>query len=227
MAREVTLEELKRRARNMADMSTDGGGDGFIGDEELTDLINESYRELYDVIIQSFGNYYTAEDTITTVPGTQNYDLPDDFYKLIAFDMSSGAGYITMFPFDEIERNASLTTETSIPAATVRIRYVPVPVDLVDDADTILGHNGWEALLIVDVAIKMLDKEETNTDRLELRRQREMRRVQELSQNRDLLMPGRVTDITTSNAAFIVGPNLRYRFYGDTVTFVSVLYTGI
>lgn len=220
--RKVTIAEIKRRARNRADMQHSG----FISDEELLDMINEAYCELYDTLVVAFQNYYIAEETIQLVPGTSAYPFPDDFYKIISVDFQNGNSWETLFPFNELERNSVLTTTATIPNATIRLRYIPAPVTFTDDADEIDGIAGWEALLITDVAIMMLDKEESDTSALERRRMREYARIQTMAQNRDVTMPGTVTDVTVYDLAYI-HHTLRYRFYGNNIEFISVEYVGV
>lgn len=189
-------------------------------------MINESYAELYDLIIMAFGNYYITESTITLVPGTASYALPADFYKLVTLDMLSGTQYNSLFPYNELERNSTLSTATSIPNGTVRMRYIKAPTKWTVDADLVDCIAGWESLLITDVAIMMLDKEESDTDRLERRRIREYKRIEQMAQNRDITMPGRITDVTVYDNAYIDNA-LRYRFYGNNLEFINVTYIGV
>lgn len=218
----VTLANLKLRARRKADMENSA----FISDAELLDLVNEAYCELYDVMTQAFERYYTTTTTFSTTPGTTAYALPGDFYKLLAVDLQSGNSYITMYPYDENERNSSTTTSYSIPTATIRMRYIPTAALFAVDSDARDFVNGWEALLVTDVAIMMLEKEESATDALERRRERQYRRLTEMAQNRDVGQPGRVQDVTLYDMAYIQD-SLRYRLYGQNIELMSVQYTGV
>lgn len=222
MARTVTIGELKTRCRYRADMeSTD-----FISDTELLSYINEAYCSLYDTLVSVFQNYYSASTTFSVSSATNSYALPADFYKLIGIDQVSGSTYTTIFPYNEMERNSTLSVTSAIPTATVRMRYIPTPTVFTSDAQTIDGVAGWEALLVTDVAIMMLDKEETDTSTLERRRQREYARVLQMAQNRDVTIPGTVTDVTAYDNGY-AAPLMRYRFYGSNVEFISVQYIGI
>lgn len=189
-------------------------------------MINESYAELYDTLVSVFQNYFVTEDTITLVSGTSSYPVPDDFYKLISLDLQSGSLWNTLFPYNELERNSTVATSSSIPDGTVRIRYIPAPTIFTNDADTFDAIAGWEALLITDVAMMMLEKEESDTSALERRRQRQYARIMQMAQNRDVTMPGRVTDVTVYDNAYIAD-SLRYRFYGNNIEFLSVQYLGV
>lgn len=218
----VSLSNLRLRARRRADMENSQ----FISDAEANDMINEAYCELYDLLVSAYENYYAKWYNFTTTPGTVSYALPSDFYKLISLDMQVGNLYATLYPYQEMERNASLATSYSIPASNLRMRYVPNPTLLVNDSDAIDFINGWEALLITDVAVMMLEKEESDTAQLEARRERQYQRVMQMSHNRDITMPSRVTDITLYDNAY-VQDTLRYRLYGTNVEFIAVQYIGV
>lgn len=223
MASLVTIADIKRRARQRADMERSG----FVSDAEVLDMINESYAELFDLLVMAFGNYFITEYTLNLVVGTSSYAVPADFYKLVTLDMAvSSNQYTTVFPYNELERNATLSTTGDVPNATVRMRYISAPTRFTQDTDTIDCVAGWESLLITDVAIMMMDKEESDTDRLEKRRMREYQRIQQMAQNRDITMPGRITDVTVYDNAYLTNA-LRYRFYGNNIEFITVEYIGV
>lgn len=63
--------------------------DEFVSDSELTSYVNASLKELFDILVTTFSDYYTAtplEFTLTN--STDGYSLPSDFYKLRALDRS-------------------------------------------------------------------------------------------------------------------------------------------
>lgn len=81
MATTMTLLALRTAVRQRSDMVNDQ----FISDSELTSYINQSYFELYDILVQKYGdNYYVANPySISTDGSNQLYSLPTDFYKLL------------------------------------------------------------------------------------------------------------------------------------------------
>lgn len=81
-------------------------------------------------------------------------------------------------------------------ANEVTVWYIPHAPELTDDADVWNGFNGWEEYVVVDSAIKALEKEESDTSALEVRKERLMRRISSMSQARDQGYPDRVTDVT-------------------------------
>lgn len=220
--RKFTIAEIKRRVLQRADMQNSN----FIKPQELLDYINEAYAELYDVLTQKGQNYRVETAFINLIAGTDTYDMPDDFYKIIAMDYEvANNHFVSLGTYNELERNSSISTSSNIPSGRARVTYVPAPDVYTDDAEEIDGIAGWEALLITDAAIMCLDKEESNTDRLERRRARLMKRIEEMSQNRDMLNPGRVNDVYSSTILRSYNA-LRYRMYGDQVRFIATELTG-
>ena len=73
MATTMTLLNLRTAVRQRSDMVNDQ----FISDSELTSYINQSYFELYDILVQKYGdNYYVASPySIATDGINQLYSL--------------------------------------------------------------------------------------------------------------------------------------------------------
>lgn len=65
--------------------------------------------------------------------------------------------------------------------ATVRLRYVPLPTALTGSGDTIDGFNGWEELVVVDAAIKCLNKEQQDVSVLAGRKADMLRRIRAMA----------------------------------------------
>lgn len=224
--RTVTLRNIIDRATKRADMNASR----FYELEEKVDLFNELYPELYDTLVAASENYYikNPDFTITTVSGTRQYDLPDDFYKVVGVNFLSGSEYITIKPYMEQERNLPFQTATSIPAGTVSIRYVPAPIQYtVDDLDeTIDGVSGWDALVVTEMAMAMLESEESDVTALTRRRDRTKRRIEEMAPNRDLGFAQRVQDVYAIDYLGRGYDCLRYRLYGDRIEFLAVEAVG-
>lgn len=227
----ITLAQLRERARERADMEESQ----FVDDTELNYYINSSIAELHDILVQSYGeDYYVEETTFTTTPGQESYDLstifPDnDFYKLRGIDAQlNGDDYFTLKPFNFNERNRfqhfgvwdylGITNvryrilgsklRLSPPPdgnVTVRIWYIPKSTELVDDADVFDDINYFAEYVIVDAAIKMLNKEESDVSVLMAQKQDLKRRIEEASNNRDAGDPESIQDIYIENSDFFYG----------------------
>lgn len=126
MSTSMTLLELRTATRQRADMVNSQ----FVSDSELTSYINQSAFELYDLMIQKYGNDYfvAAPAQFNTDGASQVYALPDGistaftngftgaasyqaprFYKLLGVDLNLQPGnpssYVTIRKFDFADRN--------------------------------------------------------------------------------------------------------------------------
>jgi hypothetical protein len=118
----------------------------FVTDPELISYINQSYFELYDLLITCFEDYYVAPPTLFTTDGvTSQYPLPDGvistfvnantglaytapkFYKLMGVDIGvSGTqnAFVTLHKFDFISRNRYVYPQlTSTYLGMFNLRY--------------------------------------------------------------------------------------------------------
>jgi hypothetical protein len=217
MARTATLLELRTQARQRADKV----GSGYILDSELTTYINQSISELYDLLVGAYGNdYYLTSTTFATNNTDTEYNLPSDFYKLAGVDLYLNASrFITLKPFMWNERGryqdgsnwaaiiaiqgpryhigGNKITFNPTPPGTFNIKmyYVPYSPKLVADSDAFDGIDGWEEFVVIDAAIKMLQKEETDVTVLALQKKAIIQRINTMAENRDEGHSFRVQDV--------------------------------
>lgn len=218
----VTLGDIKLKARQRADQVNSK----FVQDDELTNYINNSYAELYDIIIATDANYYLNIVLFTIPSGEYTYPLPVDFYKLKGVDFSTGSGvpgtnWLTVNQFIFSERNNAtgvspvLTGTTNALAyilqsnqlyfmpenqagGTYRMWYIPRCVTLVLDTDVFDSINGFDEYVIVDAAIKMMQKEESDVTVLMAQKQALLSRIQSMSADRDYSSPKKVSNVQTN-----------------------------
>lgn len=100
-----------------AQQRTDRVNSDNISNQEWNSMINQSYKEFYDIIIQKFGDdYFIAPPVsfITTgqidpVSQAQTFPLPKDFYKLMRCEVALNPGdpnsWITLRQFNAIQAN--------------------------------------------------------------------------------------------------------------------------
>lgn len=211
----ITLANLRTEVRRRADIETSQ----HVKDAELTSYINSSIAELYDLLVQKFGNdYFFSTYSFNLVPQQEAYNLPADFLKLLAVDIQLANGeYNTIKRYELNERNRYNSTIlrgvygsswlryrlsgnqirfAPMPNSTenIRIFYIPLPTTLSLDADTFNGYNGWEEYVIVDAAIKCLEKEESDVSALLNRKAYLVKRIEEAAGNRDANLSPRITD---------------------------------
>lgn len=227
----LTLSEIRSRCRQRADMESSE----FVTDDELNFYINQSLAELHDMLVQSYGSdYYVKSATFQTVAQQEGYDLStiitdDDFYKLRAIDAQlNGDDWFTLHRFNFNERNrfqhfgvwdylgitnvryrlvGSQIRFVPIPDRDINVRvwYVPRVATLTDDADTYDDFNGWIEYAIVDCAIKMLNKEESDVSVLLNEKALLKRRIEEVANNRDASEPETIQDIYIENDDYFYG----------------------
>lgn len=219
----ATLSELRLLAQQYADMVNSG----FVTDAEWNSYLNLAYFELYDILIQKYGDdYYVADPySITTDGTTSQYTLPSDFYKFLGLDLQLGSvqnSYVTIRPFMFAERNryavpnfqsfygvtnlryrifGSTLFLTPTPAAgqTLRVWYCPILTELASDSDTVHGISGWQDYLPVEAAIKALMKEESDVSMLQMRKQALIQRIESAAEGRDAGNPQTVSDTQSSD----------------------------
>lgn len=218
MATTMTLAELRTASRQRADMVNSQ----FVSDSELNSYINQSYFELYDILIQKYGDNYFVATPYTFVTDGQNnfFSLPSDFYKLLGVDLALSNtldSFVTIRPFNFGDRNRYAIPNfqsfygvtnlryrlngnklwlTPIPGAnqTIKVWYIPKLTTLASDTDTVDGISGWTEYIIIDAAIKMLQKEESDVTVLMAQKVAMLDRIKNAAENRDAAFPATVVD---------------------------------
>lgn len=122
MSGEMSLGELRLRSKQAADRVNSN----FLTQTEWNFNINNSYFELYDILIDTYEDYYiTPPYSFVTDGSTSSYPLPDGvrtftntftnqveiappFYKLWGVDLAANTspnGWVTMNKFNPLDRN--------------------------------------------------------------------------------------------------------------------------
>lgn len=224
-----TLGEIRLTCQQRTDMVNSQ----FISDSEWNSYINNSYFELYDLLVGAYGDdYYVANPYTYTMDGTNfQYALPNDFYKAIGVDvlLMGSNFYVPIKSFNFGDRTPNFYIG-SVPSAGQRARlwYIPRMAELVDDADEMDGVSGWEEYIVCDVAIKALAKEESDPSVFMAQKQALKVRIQSMASNRDAGNPMSVTDSQAQAYGWpfaissLYAPNiLRYRVTGSKVWFIN------
>ena len=80
----VSLNDLRDRSRQRSDMVNNN----FVTDAELNGYLNNSWAELYDILVSKYQvDYFLTSSSISITSGTSSYDLPADFYKARGVDL--------------------------------------------------------------------------------------------------------------------------------------------
>ncbi len=210
-----TLADLILAARQKADMVNST----FIEDPEWTYYINQSYAELYDIMVGHFEDYYSKTQSFTINSGETSLALPSDFYKFRGLDYQlAGNDYITVRKFNFEERNKInrvltrglrgtsdrqyrimgqnlLIYPVDKAPGSYRMWYIPRYTPLVYSYDVLGDVLDFEEYITTDAAIKAIVKEESDPSALLLQKQALKSRIEAMASNRDT-MPDRISDIT-------------------------------
>lgn len=214
----TSLATLVLMARQRADMENST----FVGTTEADRLVQDSYGELYDLLVSKNQDYFVADPVEFTLSGTNTLALADDFYKLLGVDVDLGSSrWKELDPFNWNERNASGTRRREL-GRYVNVRYRTVGNDLhlvpADNADgdyrywyiptcpvlsTLVSLDAtsdkWREYVVVDVAIKMLAKEESDTTVLERAKLALIARIEAAAASRDAGRSARVQDVRSGD----------------------------
>jgi hypothetical protein len=182
----TTLLQLRTRIRQRADLV----GSDFVTDTELNDLINTAYKELYAHLVAKSLNR-TETSYAVPITGAASYALPADFYSLIGVYRTEGLDKLRLTRYSDTFQPSTRTGDACeyrvvgsnlalhpVPTGgTYTLVYIPVAPVLATDADTVNGVLGWEEFIVLDVAICCLEKEESDTSKLEYKRDRILKRI--------------------------------------------------
>lgn len=151
---------------------------------------------------------------------------PKAFYKLKGIDLqvqNTNNGYVTVNKFNFIDRNTFVYPNSAstiygvfncqyrvmgsnimfipTPSANqgIRLWYIPRLDELLNDTDTTdIGISGWIEYVIVRAAKYALDKEESDTSKLDQELMFLKGRVEETAANRDDGQPDRISDMRSN-----------------------------
>jgi hypothetical protein len=218
----VTLAELKRQSLNRSDNRYSS----FIGDDELTEYVNASAQELYDIMVAAFEDYYFEETLTTLAPQQNTIALPSNFYKIRGIDEVINPQFrVTVKPYEWLERNIYIYP---VGGRNLAIYWIPKMPVLALDTDTFDGMNGFEQYIITDVARKILMKEESDVQAMMAEKAEIKNRIQGMSANRMAGDANRIQDVYRQDAYIMYAypQRLRYRLQGEEIQFVETNFYG-
>lgn len=244
---EMSLGEIRTRAQQRADRLNSN----FVTLPEWNFFINQAMFELYDLLVTSYEDMFTATPATFLVNGADFlYPLPngtdtfingltnatfvaEPFYKMQGVDLalnSSANGYVTVNKFNFADRNKFVYPNSAstiygvfnlqyrmmgtniefipTPSAGQRIRiwYIPRLKELLADNDlSTIGFSGWLQYVIIRAAKYALDKEESDTTKLDQELQYLIKRIEASASNRDAGNPDTISDTRNTNSAWGTG----------------------
>lgn len=239
---EMSLGEIRTRSQQRADRLNSN----FVTLPEWNFFINQAMFELYDLLVTTYEDLFTASPATFVVDGTRFlYPLPDGtttftngvtgaamvaepFYKLLGVDLALNAsanGYVSIKRFNFADRNKFVYPNSAstiygvfnlqyrmmginmefIPTPSagqqIRLWYIPRLKQLLSDQDvTTIGYSGWLQYVVIRAAKYALDKEESDTSKLDQELQFLIKRIEASASNRDAGNPQTISNTRgTSN----------------------------
>lgn len=219
----VTLQQIMDRSRQRADMVnsgfvTDSELISWINayKREYEDLLVRTFGADYSATSSTFSATANTENynLSALTAGT--------FYKLQGLDVtdtSSPTGWRDVKAFNFHERNQAAYSAQVLPirtngdvryrvwgpnltlrpvptgTMTMKLWWTPQSVALSLTTDSFDDVNGWSELIVLDSAIAMKDKEESDTSVLQNDRQRMVQRITEMASKRDAGDPQTIADV--------------------------------
>ena len=214
----VTLTDLIAQVRQRADMESSS----FVTDAEIQTWINSALAELHDLMVMAFEDYYVTEHTPYTLPGTGSFDLPDDFYKALGVDFTSGGITTTVRPYAFAERNMYRSNAALVsggigsvryniqgnkikflpegtPSGTAVLHYIPECQQFTTGSEQLQSKAksaaiGYQDYLVVSAAVKCAMKEESDVKMLMIEKGDLRQRIERAATTKDAGSPHRIVD---------------------------------
>lgn len=222
-----TFAQIKAYARARANMENSD----FIGTPEEGFVVNDAYRDLYHMLVDSYERYYVGDPVDFTLT-TENYTtVASDFYKLTGVERKYGDRYVKLDPYNFANRN-ELTTRHSLHrpfdggfgyslvgrklyikpqyVGEYRYWYVPDIIELSDDADLLDPEceRFWKYIALT-AAMEYLTDEESDTTQVERQLAKEEAKITQYMMNRQQ------EQMTIANVEDVVRSTTGY--YGDGI----------
>jgi hypothetical protein len=224
MAR-YTLSEITERALVRADFPSLANVT-FVTKAQLYQWVNSELAKLHDIIVNANEDYYLKETTFDLDPNqsSEDYGLPDDFLKAIRVFYRAGDRRYRMKRFMVHELDGF--TINPVSTGTVELWYAPQHTELFrgdQEIDPSIAK-GWEELVVLGVAIRCLQKENSAQQAMMLMQEQSAieDRIKRTLGSRDLGEPHRIADKggrfgTNNDLTFNEGRYLRYRIMGQNI----------
>ncbi len=219
--KELRLNSQQRADRVGSNFVTVSEWNSYINQSltELYDLMQTVYEDYFLATSITFVTDGTSMQY--ALPNGVNYSSAMPFYKLVGVDLGLGNtnnARVTINKFDFIDRNRYVypsITSTFMGVFNMRYRvmgdylhfiptpsagqyvtmwYVPRMTKLLRDTDVSSGVNGWLEYVIIDSAIKALQKEESDVTVLMAQKQALIDRVNTAAMNRDAGAPDTISN---------------------------------
>lgn len=154
---------------------------GFENSTDLTptvldEIINDALLETYDIRVEQWSDYDTKSVTTTLTSGLDTYPLPTDFYKMRKLELacdSTLTKWRKLHPSDLSDstrhqsasvrrfryriQGSSVLVLMPVPTSStqvIRLWYIPIGPQLVNDSDAITFYVPAEQKLVLNIAYR-------------------------------------------------------------------------
>jgi hypothetical protein len=200
---------------------------------ELYDLLITCYEDYYVAPRAEFTTDGSSSYDLPT-GAASSYSGAQAFYKLYGVDLgldSSQNAWVTLKKFDFISRNRFVfpqvttsllgifnmqyrimgnkihLTPTAVAGQRIGLWYFPRLNPMLQDTDIMDGFSGWSQYVIIRAAKYALDKEESDTSKLDAELAFLKQRIEETAMNRDAGQPDTISNVRTQSERWGGPPN--------------------
>lgn len=166
------------------------------GSSTYTDVDGNTAKPFYKLLGADLGVTATSNNARVTMRKFNFIDRNDYIYPQLA---SSFLGVFN--PRYRIMDNKIRLIPTPSSNQYITLWYIPRMTQLLQETDIASGVNGWIEYIIVDAAIKALQKEESDVTVLAAQKQALIDRIQSMASNRDAGEPDTISN-TRGHGAF-------------------------
>lgn len=220
MARSRRRDELRDDIRLEARMENSS----FVTDAQINHFINQAIAGYHDMISEEDESVFRSSTTGTT-DANGLLTLPTDFHRLIGVDVDTTARLkTTARRLDWGDRNRYF----SAPGESVVIWYVKEAPELTLDSQEVITMGNWDDWIVLTVAIRLLDMEESDTAPLAMRLAETESRIRRLVGKRDAGEPRTVRNVRSGWRSFFYSIESEFVLSGtDPVLRLYTLDRGV
>lgn len=93
----LNLVYILKRVRQLTNQRTQVQSQAFFNDSELKEILSGVWRRFYNKLVQARENYFIEETDFVLPEGADEYEAPQDFYKIKKLDLKiSDNNYLTI-----------------------------------------------------------------------------------------------------------------------------------
>lgn len=145
----------------------------FVTRSEMISMVSTAYADYYAFLANLNPDLFLTSSNISVTSGTDTYDTPDDFWRVMGVDVSYNGDWYILGRFNFASRNELQDSNANPPdlryrvvngdlmlvpspssAFTARLWYVPAPAVIRTESQTIDGIAGFEEYIRLHVLIQ-------------------------------------------------------------------------